>query len=126
MARITVEDCLKRVNNRFALVILGTKRAKQLLAGSTPRISEVKNKSIVTALREIADGFARFKTDQEMEADREKRERDRQEAMAAAAASLAAQQQAASQNSPALPGSGTSISLEPISTNGRAESNGSV
>ena len=53
MARITVEDCLKRVPNRFELVILGTKRAKQLLKGARPLV-ESDNKEVVTALREIA------------------------------------------------------------------------
>ena len=53
MARITVEDCLEYVDNRFQLVMLGAKRAKQLLKGSRPLI-ESDNKEVVTALREIA------------------------------------------------------------------------
>lgn len=55
MARITVEDSLREVKNRFALVLLTAKRAKQLLKGAKPLI-ETKNKEIVTALREIAAG----------------------------------------------------------------------
>ena len=55
MARITVEDCLDNVDNRFQLVLLGAKRAKQLLKGSRPLI-ESDNKEVVTALREIAAG----------------------------------------------------------------------
>lgn len=55
MARITVEDCLDNVANRFELVLLAAKRAKQLLKGSRPMV-ETDNKEIVTALREIADG----------------------------------------------------------------------
>ena len=55
MARITVEDCLEKVENRFQLVLLGAKRAKQLLKGSRPLIDS-DNKEIVTALREIAAG----------------------------------------------------------------------
>jgi DNA-directed RNA polymerase subunit omega len=55
MARITVEDCLERVDNRFQLVLLGAKRAKQLLKGSRPLL-ESDNKEVVTALREIAEG----------------------------------------------------------------------
>ena len=55
MARITVEDCLKRVNNRFALVMLSAKRTKQLLQGAKPLV-DVDNREVVTALREIAAG----------------------------------------------------------------------
>jgi len=54
MARITVEDCLEHVDNRFQLVLLAAKRAKQLLKGSRPLL-ESENKEVVTALREIAD-----------------------------------------------------------------------
>ena len=53
MARITVEDCLSRVDNRFQLVLLAAKRAKQLLKGSRPLLDS-DNKEVVTALREIA------------------------------------------------------------------------
>ncbi|MEE9548945.1 MAG: DNA-directed RNA polymerase subunit omega [Candidatus Binatia bacterium] len=58
MARITLEDCLTRVPNRFELVILATKRAKQLLKGAKPLLAS-DNREIVQALREIADGQAR-------------------------------------------------------------------
>jgi len=54
MARITVEDCLEKVDNRFQLVLLAAKRAKQLLKGSRPLLDS-DNKEVVTALREIAD-----------------------------------------------------------------------
>jgi DNA-directed RNA polymerase subunit omega len=53
MARITVEDCLQQVNNRFALIHAAAKRVRQLRKGSEPTISS-KNKDIVVALREIA------------------------------------------------------------------------
>jgi DNA-directed RNA polymerase subunit omega len=56
MARVTVEDCLEKVDNRFALVLLATRRTKQLLKGSQPLIDRTENKPIVTALREIAAG----------------------------------------------------------------------
>jgi len=55
MARITVEDCLKKVPNRFGLVLLATARTKQLLKGSKPRV-QVNNKEVVLALREVAAG----------------------------------------------------------------------
>ena len=53
MARITVEDCLEHVDNRFGLVLGAARRAKQLLKGARPLV-ESDNKEVVTALREIA------------------------------------------------------------------------
>jgi DNA-directed RNA polymerase subunit omega len=58
MARITVEDCLEKVDNRFELVLLGAKRAKQLFKGAKPLV-ESDNREIVVALREIAAGKIR-------------------------------------------------------------------
>ncbi len=55
MARITVEDCLKRIPNRFQLTLAATYRARQLLQGHTPKV-ESNDKATVTALREIASG----------------------------------------------------------------------
>ena len=55
MARITVEDCLDKIPNRFELVLLSSKRAKQLLKGARPLV-ETDNKDIVTSLREVAAG----------------------------------------------------------------------
>jgi len=55
MARITVEDCLENVENRFGLVMLGVKRTKQLLAGADPLV-KCGNKEVICALREIASG----------------------------------------------------------------------
>lgn len=55
MARITVEDCLEKVNNRFLIVQMAIKRVKQYHEGYTPLV-ESRNKEIVTALREIAEG----------------------------------------------------------------------
>lgn len=55
MARITIEDCLKQVPNRFQLTLAATYRARQLLQGHTPKI-EAKDKPTVLALREIAGG----------------------------------------------------------------------
>ncbi|OVE79657.1 DNA-directed RNA polymerase subunit omega [bacterium J17] len=56
MARITVEDCLENESNRFTLVRLASKRAKQLLSGQAPVTDTRGNKAVVSALREIADG----------------------------------------------------------------------
>lgn len=55
MARVTVEDCLEKIPNRFAMALLASKRARDLLQGATPTI-ETDNKPCVTALREIAEG----------------------------------------------------------------------
>lgn len=55
MARITVEDCLRNVNNRFALIHMAAKRVRHLRKGAEPTIVS-KNKDIVVALREIAAG----------------------------------------------------------------------
>ena len=61
MARITVEDCLEKIPSRFELVILASKRAKQLLKGAKPFL-ETDNLEIVTALREIAAGKVRCRS----------------------------------------------------------------
>ncbi len=60
MARVTVEDCLPLVDNRFALVLLATKRTRQLMAGARPLLPQTKNKPSVLSLREIATGKVRF------------------------------------------------------------------
>ncbi len=62
MARVTVEDCLEKVANRFALVILASERARQLARGGDALI-ECDNKPAVTALREIADDKVKFRED---------------------------------------------------------------
>ena len=56
MARITVEDCLERVENRFELIALASKRAKQIIQSKQALLPEVHNRPIVTALREVATG----------------------------------------------------------------------
>lgn len=55
MARITVEDCLDQVNNRFELVLTATKRARQIAHGAEPLVEEENDKPTVIALREIAE-----------------------------------------------------------------------
>lgn len=56
MARVTVDDCLKRIPNRFQLTLAATYRARQLSAGSTPLVEADKDKPTVVALREIGAG----------------------------------------------------------------------
>ena len=57
MARVTVEDCLKHVDNRFDLVLLSSKRARQLANGVDPLLPWENDKPTVMALREIAEGL---------------------------------------------------------------------
>ncbi len=57
MARVTVEDCLEHVENRFKLVLLAGKRARQLEKGADEFVPRGKDKDTVVALREIAAGF---------------------------------------------------------------------
>jgi len=56
MARITVDDCLQRIPNRFLLTLAATYRARQLGAGATPLVEPNRDKPTVIALREIASG----------------------------------------------------------------------
>lgn len=62
MARVTVEDCLEKVPNRFALVVLAAERARQLARGATALV-DCDNKPAVTSLREIAAGMVNFRED---------------------------------------------------------------
>ena len=56
MARVTVDDCLKRIPNRFQMTLAATYRARQLASGATPLVETEKDKPTVIALREIASG----------------------------------------------------------------------
>ena len=61
MARVTVEDCLDNVDNRFELVMLATKRSRQLATGGKePKVAWENDKPTVVALREIASGLVNF------------------------------------------------------------------
>ena len=66
MARITVEDCLEEVENRFRLVHLAAKRTKQLKNGAGQMIDATENKDVVNALREIAAGKVSFENINEL------------------------------------------------------------
>lgn len=56
MARITVDDCLKRIPNRFDMTLVATTRARQLAIGSAPLVEPARDKPTVIALRELAQG----------------------------------------------------------------------
>ena len=57
MARITVEDCLDKIDNRFQMVLVATTRARQIANGKAPLVEEDNDKPTVLALREIATGM---------------------------------------------------------------------
>ncbi len=57
MARLTIEDCLEHLDSRYDLVILATKRARQIALGAEPMVEEDNDKPTVIALREIAEGL---------------------------------------------------------------------
>jgi DNA-directed RNA polymerase subunit omega len=67
VARITIEDCLKRVKNRFLLVNMAAKRVRQIREGSEYLVSSPKNEDIVVSLREIAAGKITIGEDKEEE-----------------------------------------------------------
>jgi DNA-directed RNA polymerase subunit omega len=70
MARITVEDCLEHVDNRFDLVLLASRRARQISQGADPLVPAENDKPTVIALREIAEGLVTAEGMNEMEAKR--------------------------------------------------------
>ncbi|HEX3034177.1 MAG TPA: DNA-directed RNA polymerase subunit omega [Thermodesulfobacteriota bacterium] len=56
MARVTIEDCLEKVENKYALSVAAMKRAKEIVKGAKSLSEETENKAVVLALREIAEG----------------------------------------------------------------------
>lgn len=76
MARVTVEDCLDKVPNRFALVLLVAKRAKQVMKGAEATVAARGNKIIVTSLREVAAGNVGFNHDTDRGTPEEQIEKD--------------------------------------------------
>ena len=71
MARVTVEDCLDNVENRFELVLVAAKRTRQLMLGADPLVPEDRDKLTVIALREIAEGMITSSILEEQEIDLE-------------------------------------------------------
>ncbi len=71
MARITVEDCLEHVENRFDLVLLAARRARQIAQGADPLVAAENDKPTVLALREIAENLITESSMDEMEAQAE-------------------------------------------------------
>lgn len=56
MARVTIEDCIKQIPNRFQMTLAATARARQITMGSTPQVEAERDKPTVLALRELAEG----------------------------------------------------------------------
>ncbi len=69
MARVTVEDCIEAVPNRFELVVTAAQRARQIANGADPLVEEASDKPTVIALREIADGAVNDDNIRELQAD---------------------------------------------------------
>lgn len=97
MARVTVEDCLVKVPNRFALVHLAAQRVRQLKDGA-PAMLESKNKKVVVALREIASGSIYPVTAEE--AERERAEAEERERMRLSQATAAMEAEAKAEQEP--------------------------
>ena len=77
MARITVEDCLKYVKNRFELVLLASKRARQLaMTAVEPHVPWDHDKPTVVALREIAAGYTKFEDFREEALEKQQKRRE--------------------------------------------------
>ncbi|MCX7977710.1 MAG: DNA-directed RNA polymerase subunit omega [Bdellovibrionaceae bacterium] len=76
MARVTVEDCLEKVPNRFALVLMVSKRVKQLMKGSESTVASKNNKLVVQALREVAAGNVGYEGGVDMDTLNREIERD--------------------------------------------------
>ncbi len=72
MARVTVEDCLEKVENRFALVVLASKRTKELKRGAPLMVQGRDNREVVMALREIATGSVKARGPSQKKPDEEK------------------------------------------------------
>jgi DNA-directed RNA polymerase subunit omega len=79
MARVTVEDCLNHIDNRFEMVLLAAKRARQLAYGKDPLVEWENDKPTVVALREIADGKMNNETLERLTAEAEEAEAKQEE-----------------------------------------------
>jgi len=57
MARVTVEDCVEKIPNRFEMILVASKRTRQLYSGMAPQVDRDNDKNTVISLREIAEGY---------------------------------------------------------------------
>ena len=86
MARITIEDCMEKVPNRFGLVLMAAVRTKQLMRGARSLVGQGENRAVVTSLREVAAGLIQSEA---AEADADVAQREAEAAAAAEAAEAA-------------------------------------
>jgi DNA-directed RNA polymerase subunit omega len=94
MARITVQDCLENVDNRFELVLTASRRARQVSLGAEPRVPRENDKPTVIALREIAEGLVGREVLDEPETDAAPEGAGEEEATEAVAEEAAATEEA--------------------------------
>ncbi len=103
MARVTVEDCLDNVANRFELVLVSSKRARQIAMGKEPMVEEENDKPTVIALREIAEGLVTADILEETEEEAEEIMAEDMEAAAAEMSTSPVDEAVAEQTSGAAP-----------------------
>ncbi len=116
MARVTVEDCLEQVENRFALVLLAAQRTRQLMKGEEALLENEDNKEAVTALREIAQGLITLDDMSRIRAENDAADAAERAALAenaahARAAAMARLQAGGPDSEPSQPPSPTAASL---------------
>ena len=111
MARVTVEDCLDNVANRFELVLVSSKRARQIAMGKEPMVEEENDKPTVIALREIAEGLVTADILEETEEEVEEIQAEDMEAAAAEMSTSPVDEAVAEQTSAAAPAPATAAGV---------------
>lgn len=111
MARVTVEDCLDNVANRFELVLVSSKRARQIAMGKEPMVEEENDKPTVIALREIAEGLVTADILEESEEEAEEIMAEDMEAAAAEMSTSPVDEAVAEQTSGAAPAPATAAGV---------------
>lgn len=110
MARVTVEDCLDNVANRFELVLVSSKRARQIAMGKEPMVAEENDKPTVIALREIAEGLVTADILEESEEEVEEILAEDMEAAAAEMSTSPVDEAVAEQTSSTAPATAAGVS----------------
>ena len=111
MARVTVEDCLDNVANRFELVLVSSKRARQIAMGKEPMVEEENDKPTVIALREIAEGLVTADILEESEEETEEIMAEDMEVAAAEMSTSPVDEAVAEQTSGAAPAPATAAGV---------------
>lgn len=124
MARVTVEDCLENVKNRFELVLISSKRARQIAQGAEPLVELENDKPTVVALREIAEGLIDAAILDEQEVESTEWDKEEEAAAELEAAELAAKMGVGTEATTTETDSSSDASAEAAST--EAESEGEI